>query len=70
MKDDVRYLLGAAVGIAVLAWLVVYNSQIANLTQTGVSGYGGLIHDLEPPNMGAGGMGSMNPSMSPMPMAA
>lgn len=70
MKEDIRYLLGAGVGIAVLAWLVVYYSQIGNLTQTAVTGYGGLIHDLEPPSMSGAGGFNMNPSMTPSSMSA
>jgi len=55
MNADIRFLLVAGVGIALLAWGVAYYGPIGHLTQTGVEGYTGLVRGLEPPSMGGAG---------------
>jgi len=61
MKDDIRMLLVAGVGVAFLAWAVANTGAIGSLVQTSVSGYGGVIHALEPPQ-GLASSGNITPS--------
>jgi len=49
MSKDVKLLLLAAVGLGFFAWGLAYSGAFGNLVNAGTSGYGNVVHALEPP---------------------